>query len=64
MDKLLQELNQPFRYTSERSRQGLTMAVAQADEALYLVVSGEAPADSHLPAIPAQVIAPPSELIA
>jgi Family of unknown function (DUF5995) len=43
MDKSLKELSQPFRYTSERSRQGLTMAVAQADEALYLVVSGEAP---------------------
>lgn len=44
MNKLLQEFNQPFRYTSERSRRGLTMAVAQADEALYAVVSGEAPA--------------------
>jgi hypothetical protein len=44
MDKLLRELSQPFRYTSERSRLGLTMAVAQADEALYAVVNGETPA--------------------
>jgi hypothetical protein len=44
MNKLLQDFNESFRYTSERSRLGLTMAVAQADEALYALVSGEAPA--------------------